>query len=272
MEITDIYNTWQVKWELANPRPKIPPRDTLLYSMQIVVATGAVFLSGSRTGNAVARIGSLAEFGSRISYLGLNEGIFSTFEAFLAFATFDAGILLAGYLTGDNKASKRWYWVLFAASIIPALSANILPGLELVGLEEKGHIVTDVIIGLFTPFMAFVAGRVIGATERERQFLITSLVGGWEDKKKRAWERSRDYRDFLKAPGKKKKVKVEEGKPKPDIRQAMIDYINGNGAKHIDELASYFEMAKGKMLALVMELEKENLVIREGFKVTTPDF
>lgn len=270
MEITDIYDTWQVKWELANPKPEIPARDILLYSMQIVVATGAVFLSGSRTGNAVARIGSLAEFGSRISYLGLNEGIFSTFEAFLAFATFDAGILLAGYLTGDNKASKRWYWVLFAASIIPALSANILPGLELIGLEEKGHVITDVIIGVFTPFMAFVAGRVIGATERERQFQITSLLGGWEEKKKRAWERSRDYRDFLKAPKKQKKIKVED-KPETDIRQAIIDYINGNGAKHIDELSSHFEMAKSEVLAIVMELEKESLVIREGFKVTTPD-
>ncbi len=262
-DITELYKTWETRWELSHPRPKFT-NDNLLLVMQVGVATGAILLSGSRTGNVVSDIGALSDFARRI---GVWSTPFSAIEAVLGFMTFDAGILLAGYLTGDDKADTRWYWVLFIASLIPALGANVYPGIKLINSDVAlwGKVTVDILIGLFSPIMAFVAGRVIGATKNAFNVKRNEALKVWETDKNTAWLRSPEYRNWNKENlPKREVVRKLSGR-----REEVVRLLKG-GQKRIPELARLMNLNETEMWGEILSLDGD--VVRDGDMVKLADF
>lgn len=275
--LDSLYVQFEARWELQNPKPSPPMSDTLLLVLQIAVAGGAILLSGSRTGNAVASIGSLQQFGNKLSSLiGLGSQLAALFlaaEAVLGFVTFDAAIFLSGYLTGDRKAAPVWYWVLLGIAIVPAVFANMLPGVMLIG-PKAGSIFTgivDVLIGLCTPIMAFVSGRVIGVTRTRRLNLIEDELGLWADKKANAWRNSHEYRNWMSL-----NVKTPQKKREPTNGRAdIVAYLQkrGSGTEvRIDELAEALGMSKGALSRDILRLVKDDEVERNGNVVWVSDY
>jgi len=135
-DLGKLYYQFTERYKIANPAPRQRGRDLHLYVLVMVVIVGSFLLSGSRTGNAVSKLATLSELFSHVGYLGLNSDWFVFFEGFLAFLTFEAGILLSGILLSRNLTLKGniefWYYVLLFTSLFPALLANLLPGWELI--------------------------------------------------------------------------------------------------------------------------------------------
>lgn len=262
-----IFSVWEKKWTLVNPKPELPSSDNLLVFIQTSVVLGSVILSGTRTGNVVSDIGSFADFGSKIGYLGLSRGVFTAIEALLAFVTFDAGILLAGYLTGDEKANRDWYWGLLIFAMIPALFANALPGLGLINEQFKSswQVIVDITVGICTPAMAFVSGRVLGAVRNARRCKKELMLSSWQKRKKNAWLRSAEYRG---AVGKAKKVSK---KPKVG-NQDVLSLISENGGTTVIELAEQLGKSQAEIIAVVSGLSRQGKVLYEGSRVSLPDF
>lgn len=277
-DLNQLYLQFENRWTLGNPKPTPPTKDVLLFALQIAVAIGAILLSGSRTGNAVSEIGSLTAFGERlVSLIGLGTqftALFLASEAVLGFVTFDAAIFLAGYLTGDNGASQRWYWVLLVVAVIPALFANVLPGVMLIeGLGKPFIVFVDVLIGIATPIMAFVAGRVIGASRNKMHLENDKRQAEYEKRRKAAWERSSEYRSRLNVKAKPK----AEPKPKPEksvdnLPDRIIKYLDEVREAELETLQSELGVEQQTLRTEVLRLHQAGKIERNGTRVWIADY
>lgn len=268
-DIQRVYADWETRWLLSNPKPTIDLRDAFLSVLMYVVTAGAIVLSGSRTGSVVASIGALADFASKI---GVSPVAASGVEAILAFLTFDAGLLLAGYVLGDGKASERWYVVLLVTAALPSVAANVSPSFSLLGLGMTAAIIVDVIVGVCTPAMAFVAGRVIGATNNARKKKMSALIEAWQAHKNTAWTHSREYRSW------NKKDTVVVDRPlsisvitpeQPDRSARIIETLRQHsGSMNVSDLARVLGDTNVNVLADVMQMKD---VVRSGSSITLPE-
>jgi hypothetical protein len=268
------YQEWLKGWELANPQPSLPPKDQLLNVLQIGVVIGSIVLSGTRTGNVVADIGTFADFGSKIAYLGLGRGAFIAAEAILAFVTFDVGVLLAGYLTGEETEDSKWYYALLVASLIPALVANMFPAIRLLGPgpAETAQAITNTVVGIATPIMSFVAGRVLGVVRTRGTNELKVLMREWETKRNNAWKRH--FNKYVKST-----VRVRVPVP----REAVVSSDNGalgrkvvvaleSGPLSLQALADAVSLSRADVIPVVSDLSQKGRVEFDGNKVSVLDF
>lgn len=281
-DLNQLYLQFENRWTLSNPKPKVA-KDVLLFALQVAVAVGAILLSGSRTGNAVAEIGSLTAFGNRIVILlGAEEGwtaAFLAIEAALAFVTFDAAIFLAGYLTGDNGVSQKWYWVLLVVAIIPALFANVFPGVALdEGAGKTFLIIVDVTIGIATPIMAFVAGRVIGASRNQLRVSDEERDADYERRKKGGWDKSPEWKAYKAQAGLNVKAKPEtEPKPKSEkpidnLPDRIMKYLDEAREAELETLQSELDVEPQTLRTEVLRLHQAGKIERNGTRVWLPDY
>jgi hypothetical protein len=268
------YEEWLKGWELANPQPSLPSRDQLLNVLQIGVVVGSIVLSGTRTGNVVADIGTFADFGSKIAYLGLGRGAFIAAEAILAFVTFDVGVLLAGYLTGEETEDTRWYYALLVASIIPALVANAFPAVSLLDrvTVETAQAVTNTIVGVATPVMSFVAGRVLGVVRTKGVRELRILVVDWEVKRNNAWKYH--YNKYIKPTSasvvsipQEVVVSSDNGSAGPRVMGALEA-----GPLSLQALADAVSLSRADVIPVVSDLSQKGRVEFDGNKVSVLDF
>lgn len=267
------YEAWREPWELANPAPALPKRDSLLQFLQIGVVVGSIVLSGTRTGNVVAEIGTFADFGAKLG-LAAGHGIFIAVEAVLAFITFDVGVLLAGYLTGEESDDTRWYKVLLVSSLLPALVANVVPAIGLAGkqYQETAEVFTNALIGIATPIMAFVGGRVLGVSRTRHSKSISLLVLAWETSRNNAWRYH--FSRYIKP---KMGEVAELAQPLSVVSdngglKAKIVSVLGLGPLSLQELAEATAVTRTHLIPTVSELAEKGSVSFDGDRVAVIDF
>jgi hypothetical protein len=268
------YDEWLKGWELANPQPSLPSRDQLLNVLQIGVVIGSIVLSGTRTGNVVADIGTFADFGSKIAYLGLGRGAFIAAEAVLAFVTFDVGVLLAGYLTGEETEDTKWYYALLVASLIPALVANMFPAISLLGSDwaETAQAITNTVVGIATPIMSFVAGRVLGVVRTRGTNELKTLTVEWETKRNNAWKR---YFSKYVRPAVRVEVSTPQEVVAPSDNGALgrrVVVALEAGPLSLQALADAVSLSRADVIPVVSDLSTKNVVHFDGDRVSILDF
>jgi hypothetical protein len=283
-ELQQAYNKFEQRWKNLHPISQSNVRDKFLYNLQIAVIIGAIILSGSRTGNAVASIGSLVTLAENANYFGLTSAFWKGAEAFITFITIEGALLLAGYLTGDHQSKdKRWYWILFSIAFTASLFSNVLPAWEAIesyvpSIMGSGKIIVNVVIGLVAPIMVFVAGRTLGVirndmlTQQERKALE------YENRKAKAWSSSTEYRAYKKSQEQEEQKQeepiIEEKEIEPDLSNngrdgnEIINFIRSHRVTSVNELAYSFEMPKDEMLGKLKELETANLLEMNGTQIT----
>lgn len=269
--IDQVYSDWEARWLLSNPRPTIELRDKFLDVLKYVVACGAIVLSGSRTGSVVASIGALSLFANQ---LGISSRAMSGIEAMLAFLTFDTAILLSGYILGDDKASERWYVVLFFTALIPSLAANVSPSFQLLGADVSvvAKFIVDIVVGICTPAMAFIAGRAIGATNNLRKKQMTMLLDAWQQRKNVAWTHSREYRKWIKEASLRNGVRdkgISDVSIEDDTRHKIIELLRSNKSMEVDVLAKQLNLPELEIWKHILTMPD---VERRGSTIQLTDF
>ena len=268
----DYYNQFENVWGLANPTPNKETIEPLLQGILVVVIVGSIIVSGSRTGNVVAEIGSL---NSLLTRVGLGSEFVTGLEGLLALMTVEAAILLAGYLWPSSDINEKWTYGLFAAALIPAVVTNVYPGVS--GLEKLiwgtvviSKTVTDLIVGLSAPILLFVAGRVVKQTTLKLKVSNQKKSKKYGKKKRVAWLASTQYKLLRKELGLTKVPSVKASETvvaKPKINLNLYDYING--ATTISSLMEKSGLTRGEVISKLDELDGKVTVMGEGVSRVT---
>lgn len=259
------FNEFEILWTLTNERPnETDTKDIIaLWSIRIVL-WGAMGLSGTRTGSMVAETEQLARF---FIMLGTPESIswmFTGLEAVLAFLTVEVGMFLAGYLLGDRESTDRkWYLYFTIAAILPAFVSNIGPAFRLIGDNVFSFwlVVVNVIVGLSTIALALIGGRVMAVIENEFRGKHKQKLEAWEDKRQKAWYRSKEYRSLR---------KVEHTpEAKETTEQKIYTILTGNGSSvTVPAMAKQIGSSESEVMKALKVMQRDNKVNVEGVNIT----
>lgn len=268
------YDRFVHRWERVNPAPSRPVADVALIVLVGLVIVGAVVLSGTRTGAVVAETGGLSRFAE---YIGLSSPVFAGIDAVLAFLAFDAALLLAGYLRRDQKLDARLYWVLLVAAAVPVFAANLLPATRhfTPAFHDGARVVVDVIIGIATPLMAFVAGKVVRIVRENRSKEYQDASTQWSERKGRSWQASGEYKAYRREVGHsssktEKPAKVTGQFPSAAGLPTLAEFVEAKaGGMLISELARGLGVSRAEIVA---EAVKDDNLVLDGSKIKSVDF
>jgi len=257
------FKEFEELWTLTNEKPtENSVRDKFaIWSIRIVLV-GAMGLSGTRTGSMVAETEQLARFFAMLGTPEYISWMFTGLEAVLAFLTVEVGMFLAGYLLGDRETTDRkWYLYFTIAAIFPAFVSNIGPGFRLVGESVFSYwlVVVNVVVGLSTIALALIGGRVMAVIENEFSGKYRQVIEVWEDKRQKAWYRSKEYRAL-------RLLNTQEVKETPE--QILLTAIRGNGQNvTIAALAKETGYSQSEVMKSLKALQKEKKVKVEGVNI-----
>lgn len=261
-----VYEQWKEIWEIGNPKPRM--QLSLFFKLQIIPALGSVLLSGTRTGNVVAELGSFSSFGQKLNYLGMTEDVFTGLEALLTFLTFECAIFLAGTLITENSTDDskvNWSQLFLWVSLIPVLLANIYPGLTpLFDLIDERivtylHTVVNSVVGVSTTLIVFVSGRVIKSSFLKARTLYEHELREWDTKRKRAWVSSNELKTYKKQP---------KQQTKKLVTSPILTYMQNNGQSvNLAELPQKLGVSEADIFTQVKQLEKEGNIVRRGMQL-----
>jgi DNA-binding MarR family transcriptional regulator len=250
------YKEFEERWELTN---RVPAKieDPVITISKVVLTIGSAVLAGSRTGAVIANLNVLTDFGTS---LGLKSDLWKVAEALLGFSTVEVSIFLAGYLqsTLSDEDTDKWYKILLYCGIGTSLIANVYPAFNTVSpqVAEIAKIVVNLTVGIAAPVMLFVTGKVSGQLKRDLTKQFNLKLGAWEESKKQAWVRSKEYKT-LSTQIVKEKVQVS------NQEQSLLSKLNGSEVS-IQTLTEVLGKTESEVSELVFSLESKNLITRNN--------
>lgn len=263
--VQEKFNEFEKLWTLTNGKPtENSVKDKIAILSIKIVLLGAMGLSGTRTGSMVAETEQLAHFFSKLGTPDSIAWMFTGMEAILAFFTVEVGMFLAGYLLGDRETiDRRWYLYFTVAAIFPAFVSNIGPGFRLIGEDVFSFwlVVVNVIVGLSTIALALIGGRVMAVIENEFSSKYTKVIETWEDKRQKAWYRSKEYKSLRKVEH------TPEAKETPEQKLFAAIVSNGESAT-ISAMAKQVGMNQSQVMKSLKTLQQEKKVVVEGVNIT----
>jgi len=207
-DIQTVYAEWLEKHELFKPKPKTPNRaawqakyeelnpkpiwevDWPVVIAQLISTSGATILSATRVGYSLALVGALGRFGKAV-HVPVEEWVLALSESLAAIAAIEVGLIAAGLLWGTSakKIDNRWFWAMIGIIGLIALASNVSPVAVLYGKEAVNNaaIAVNVIVGIGTPFMVIIGGKILSANYYGGKFAHSENLDAWQKTARNVW-------------------------------------------------------------------------------------
>lgn len=196
----EVYQNFLNIYILSNPKPiRGQFTDRMIDFALPVVIFGAIFLSGTRTGTSVAMTQTFSHLLTGLELSNRTIIILSLVEGISAFLTIEAALVVGGYLLGHNDNNPIWYRVFLGAAIATAFVSNLTPAANLWSGSEVNNtwlVLVNVVVGISTLILAVIGGRVLAVYRNRRKTEYQSVIEEWEERAKKAWQRSPQYRQL----------------------------------------------------------------------------